>query len=151
METGVAAVGAEAAAGYNVITPAAAPAVSKHEAALDALKNSLHEKGLRGIIGLSRRFRAMDHDGNNQLDLHEFTRALAEFRDISEMQIEALFRWFDKDNSGAISLNEFLVGIRGELSEARQQLVKLAFDVLDHDGSGKIGQCPCRRAFYPFA
>ena len=37
---------------------------SKHQSALDALKNSQQDKDLREIIGLSRRFREMDHDGN---------------------------------------------------------------------------------------
>ena len=35
----------------------------------------------------------------------------------------ALFNHFDEDKSGSISYDEFLIGVRGELNERREQLV----------------------------
>jgi len=37
-----------------------------------------------------------------------------------------------------VDVTEFLVGIRGELNERRKNLVRMAFDILDSDGSGFI-------------
>ena len=47
----------------------------------------------------------------------------------SLVQTAAVFTHFDKDKSGAISFEEFLAGVRGELSERRKQLVLMAFEV----------------------
>jgi hypothetical protein len=44
----------------------------------------------------------------------------------------------DKDDSGSITYDEFLVGIRGVLNARRRELVHMAFDVIDKDGSGII-------------
>jgi len=35
-----------------------------------------------------------------------------------------LFRYFDKNNDGAVSISEFIAGIRGELNAARAAVVK---------------------------
>jgi Ca2+-binding EF-hand superfamily protein len=39
--------------------------------------------------------------------------------------------------SGQVSFDEFLVGIRGVMNSRRKAIVKVAFDVLDKDESGK--------------
>jgi hypothetical protein len=44
-------------------------------------------------------------------------------------QTKLVFDFFDKDKSGSINFDEFLVGIRGKLNERRRQLVLLAFEV----------------------
>lgn len=52
-----------------------------------------------------------------------------------------LFKFFlcaDRDDSGAISYNEFLVGVRGVLNKRRKDIVRLAFDTADKDHSGVI-------------
>jgi Ca2+-binding EF-hand superfamily protein len=40
--------------------------------------------------------------------------------DLSKKAIKHLFRFFDKDDSGTITLNEFLVGVRGVLNPRRK-------------------------------
>jgi len=44
----------------------------------------------------------------------------------------------DRDRNGFVDVTEFLVGIRGDLNERRRKLVRMAFDILDTDGSGFI-------------
>ena len=44
-------------------------------------------------------------------------------------------KW-DEDCSGNLNFDEFLKGVRGELSEARQATVDAAFAKFDVDGSG---------------
>jgi hypothetical protein len=44
----------------------------------------------------------------------------------------------DKDDSGSITYDEFLVGIRGVLNKRRRELVHMAFAIIDKDGSGIV-------------
>lgn len=69
--------------------------------------------GHRGIAGLGRKFRIIDDDGNRQLSLSEFTKAIHEHAlNLSETEIEELFRFIDTDGSGGINFDEFLLAIR---------------------------------------
>jgi Ca2+-binding EF-hand superfamily protein len=45
-------------------------------------------------------------------------------------------KFYDVDGDGHISYDEFLSGLRDELSERRLNMVKKAFARLDRDGSG---------------
>ena len=107
---------------------------------LDSLRLQLKQRGAGGVIGLAKKFKIMDDNGNGTLDMNEFKKAMKECKisDISDKAMAHLFRYFDKDDSGSINYDEFLVGIRGVLSPRRLELVNLAFTVLDKDGSGLV-------------
>ena len=47
------------------------PASAGIQAIIDRLRDRLNERGAHGVIGLSRRFRIMDDDGNKQLSFDE--------------------------------------------------------------------------------
>ena len=47
-------------------------------------------------------------------------------------------KFYDIDGDGNVSYEEFLSGMREELSERRVNMVKKAFKMLDKDSSGKI-------------
>lgn len=47
-------------------------------------------------------------------------------------------KFYDIDADGNISYEEFLSGMREELSDRRLNMVKKAFIMLDKDGSGKV-------------
>jgi hypothetical protein len=47
-------------------------------------------------------------------------------------------KYYDVDGDGNISYDEFLSGLKDELSERRVNMVKKAFMMLDKDGSGKV-------------
>jgi len=47
-------------------------------------------------------------------------------------------KYYDVDGDGSISYDEFLSGMKDELTERRLAMVKKAFAMLDRDGSGKI-------------
>lgn len=53
-------------------------------------------------------------------------------------EVDAIFTFFDRDNSGLISFDEFLRGLRSPMSEKRQELVNLAFNVVDKTGDGQV-------------
>ncbi|XP_012526756.1 calcyphosin-like protein isoform X2 [Monomorium pharaonis] len=70
-------------------------------------------RGANGILGLGRVFRRIDEDGNNKLSFEEVKRSLEESElELSEDEINEIFKKFDVNDDGSISVDEFLVGIR---------------------------------------
>jgi Ca2+-binding EF-hand superfamily protein len=47
-------------------------------------------------------------------------------------------KFYDADGDGNITYDEFISGLRDELSERRLVMVKKAFAMLDKDGSGEL-------------
>eukprot|EP00344_Euplotes_crassus_P011494 CAMPEP_0197004752 /NCGR_PEP_ID=MMETSP1380-20130617/25518_1 /TAXON_ID=5936 /ORGANISM="Euplotes crassus, Strain CT5" /LENGTH=282 /DNA_ID=CAMNT_0042423655 /DNA_START=65 /DNA_END=913 /DNA_ORIENTATION=- len=100
---------------------------------------ALKSKGGIGIKSLGVLFRRFDDNGNRKLDISEFEEALAEcglFPKYTDLQ--ALMKFYDIDGDGNIGYEEFLRGLRDELSERRQKIVDKAFALMDQDGSGQI-------------
>jgi Ca2+-binding EF-hand superfamily protein len=119
--------------------PVLTPQLSSVDDLLEILRASLKAHGATGMIGLARKFRIIDDDNSNSIDLQEFTKAISEHAlGWTAAQIKAVFEKFDKDRSGKISLNEFVEGVRGQLNDRRKQIVLQAFQVLDSDKSGVI-------------
>ena len=106
---------------------------------LEKLKKLLISRGATGIIGLQRRFKIMDDDGTGHLNKAEFTAGMNECGlTLKDSEITLLFNLFDKDKSETVSFDEVLIALRGEMTERRRKLVRMAFDILDTDHSGTI-------------
>ena len=54
------------------------------------------------------------------------------------MELQALMKYYDIDGDGSVSYEEFLRGLRDELTERRQRMVNKAFAIMDKDGSGQL-------------
>ena len=81
----------------------------------------------------------MDDDNDKEISYSEFSKALRDFKiTLTEEEARAIFRDFDSDNSGKVSIDEFIRGVRGEMNDFRVNLVKQAFSVLDRDGDGVL-------------
>jgi len=66
------------------------------------LKAELAARGARGFIGLQRKFRVMDDDGNKALSLAEFKKGMQETNmGLSDPDLRRLFDYFDVDHSGS--------------------------------------------------
>ena len=57
---------------------------------------------------------------------------------MNQREVDDCFLYFDRDKNGFIDVDEFLIGIRGDLNDRRRALVRLAFNVLDKDKSGVV-------------
>lgn len=57
---------------------------------------------------------------------------------LSEESLQALFRNFDADCSGYISFDEFLYGVRPEMSDKRKALVLMVFKQMDINNDGAL-------------
>ena len=132
--------------------PAAAPQPKgAREIAARALSNNaqnvvqkVREKiiergGSNGIRSVTRLFSIMDENGDKRLSKEELKYGLRDYGiELSPVELEQVFLYFDKYGKGYIDLSEFLMGIRGELSGRRKKFIKMAFDTLDTDRSGSI-------------
>ncbi|GMH40180.1 hypothetical protein BSKO_08084 [Bryopsis sp. KO-2023] len=105
--------------------------------AMTKLRLILKKRGCHGIITLGRKFKSMDDDGSGSLCYVEFTKAMKEMG-FDEGELQALFRFFDRDCNGYISYDEFITGLRGDLNERRKKLVFLAYGVMDVTGDGRV-------------
>jgi len=104
---------------------------------MQKLRLALKKRGTHGIITLGRKFKSMDDDNSGSLDYMEFKKAMKEM-EFNEGETQALFRFFDRDCNGFLSYDEFITGLRGSLNERRQELVFMAFKVLDKSGDGIV-------------
>merc|ERR1719446_520884 len=95
--------------------------------------------GSSGIHSLGRIFRLMDTDDNRRLSKEELKIGLEHYGlYMSDDEIDELMKTIDKDKSGQMNVTEFLVAIRGTINQRRQQMIDMAFKVLDKNGSGTI-------------
>jgi Ca2+-binding EF-hand superfamily protein len=99
----------------------------------------LKARGANGIRGLGIVFRKMDSTRCGKLDRYEFMWGLKENgHTLSPSEFERVFKFFDKNNDGKISYDEFLSGLRGDLNKRRRGMVDLAYNKLDADGNGIV-------------
>ena len=105
---------------------------------LDLVKSTMRARGAREFRGIARRFRIFA-DGDGYIDRAEFADGLQEMGlDLSSDHIDGLLAFFDKNGDGKISLDEFLVGIRGQLNTKRQASVDKAFLTFDKTCDGVV-------------
>ena len=52
------------------------------------------------------------------------------------MDLQALMKYYDLNQDGNITYEEFLNGLRDELTERRKAMVDKAWAIMDKDGSG---------------
>lgn len=110
----------------------------------------LHEAGKilgsRSWIGLSRALRLAAPSGG--LTPESFSGVLREFGlGVSDKELQLLFKSFDSDGNGRISYREFMNELRGSLTGDRLNLVKRAFDAIDHGNTGKVALDDLCRAY----
>jgi hypothetical protein len=76
-------------------------------------RNELAKRGPMGFRSLSLFFRQIDENGSKTLSLEELQQGIQDHNiDMGREEANELFVLFDHDQSGTISLNEFLQSIR---------------------------------------
>jgi len=104
------------------------------------LKEELVNAGGKGYHALQRKFRILDDDSSNNISFSEFKKGLNELNMSSLILSEqrALFEYFDQNENGSIDFEEFIRGVRDDLSPVREKLARDAFRRLDADDSGTV-------------
>jgi Ca2+-binding EF-hand superfamily protein len=62
-------------------------------------------------------------------------------------QVVLAFRIFDRDGSGAISYEEFLRTVRGEMNAKRAAIARRCFSIMDKDNSGQLDINDIRQSY----
>jgi Ca2+-binding EF-hand superfamily protein len=97
-------------------------------AVLEKIRTVLREKGIYGVRALVSMFRRFDTNKDSKLDRHEVQWVLKQNgQNFSPSEFERVFKFFDRNNDGSISINEFITGIRGEMNAARAAVVEDAW------------------------
>ena len=94
--------------------------------------------GANGIRTLTAILRRMDKDGSFSLDRGEINQGMlvygVELDDTEGGDLDKIMKYFDRDGSGKVSVEEFMRGVRGTMHKRRIKLVKQAFSLLDYTG-----------------
>jgi len=110
----------------------------KGAGAIERIKSCLKSRG-EGIHGLTRTLRIMDTGHEKCLDRSGVLNGFKTLGlKLTSHDIEDIFSYFDRDKNGVIDIDEFLIGLRGELNTRRSSLVMLAFNQLDRTQDGAI-------------
>ena len=113
--------------------------VNKIEDLVGHLRYILFQRVPRGLMALKRTFMLLDENSDKKISFAEFEKMFKRYRfNLSEIEVNNLFNYFDKDKSGFIDYSEFLNGITGELNEFRKNILKQVFDKLDKNETGFI-------------
>ncbi len=119
--------------------PVAAPARYDGAQMINDIKETLKKRGAMAIRGIGRVFRILDDNRNRQLDTHELMWGLKDFDiHLSEEQVATLIKHFDRDGTGTLDFDEFLVALRGDLNENRKGYIRQAYNKLDINGDGQV-------------
>ena len=107
---------------------------------IDKIRKKIIERGgTNGFRSMTRLLSIMDNNGDKTLSKDELKYGLRDYGiDLTMNELEQVFLYFDRDHSGTISIDEFLIGLKGDMNLRRKQIVRMAFDILDTDRSGII-------------
>lgn len=106
---------------------------------LEKIRSVLRSKGIYGIRELVALFRKFDSNSDSKLDRHEIQWVLKQNgQNLTPSEFERIFKFFDKNGDGFISISEFVRGVRGELEGARAACVNDVWKRI-----APKGQLPC--------
>lgn len=78
-----------------------------------------------------RTFRIMDDDGNKKIDFKEFKKGLRDYGvDIEPDEVQEMYNAFDRDHSGTIDFDEFLLNLRVSILNERILMYFVFFVIL---------------------
>ena len=81
----------------------------------------------------------LDENSDKKISFADFEKMFKRYRfNLSQIEINNLFNFFDKDKSGFIDYSEFLKEITGTLSDFRIEILKKVFQKLDKNEQGFI-------------
>jgi calcyphosin len=108
-------------------------------AIMERVREALKARGTYGIRALGKAFRILDDRGDGKLDREDFKWGLFDYGvRLSDEEFDLLLDEVDTSGDGMVSFDEFLVAVRGPLSERRLAVIDEAYDKLDRDGSGTV-------------
>ena len=113
--------------------------VNKIEDLIGHLRYIILQRGPRGLMALKRTFMLLDENSDKKISFADFEKMFKRYRfNLSQVEINNLFNYFDEDKSGFIDYSLFLTKVQGELNEFRKNILKQVFQKLDKNETGFI-------------
>ena len=104
---------------------------------LDSLSSGVNITSSLHVI--TKEFKIMDVDGSRFLTRSEFYSGIKNvFVDITQIELDNLFAYFDKTNSDQVSIPEMMLKFKLSGSTKRYETIRRVFDVINTDKSGHI-------------
>ena len=86
------------------------------------VKAKVLQRSSGGIKGIARIFKAMDDNGNRQLDVDDFRWGFIDYGfNLTQEEAQQLLTYFDRDGNGTVSYDEFLRAMKVSSFELGQQ------------------------------
>jgi len=118
------------------------------EAALNILKDTIKQRGSRGILGMRRCFMIYDEGNSRILTFDNFYKYITSFLiPLSRNQADSLFKLYDRQNTGEINYDSLVNEIIGKFGESRRHMVNNAFNKLDVGRKGVLNMNIIRNGF----
>jgi hypothetical protein len=94
------------------------------------------ENGTYGLMELGNYIRALNTNNTNCIPSDQFKKVLQDFGlNLTQVELDALCKYFDKNGDKQIYFNEFLFSLRNSLSIQRKFLIEKAFNSMSSNGS----------------
>jgi Ca2+-binding EF-hand superfamily protein len=105
----------------------------------DVRKTLSKRYGTNAVAAMRSAFAVADSNKGGDLSQDELFNYLQKLGvRLSYPETCAVFKCFDLDRSGGVSMGEFMSVVRGPMNRAREALVKRVFGMLDTNGDGRL-------------
>jgi len=105
----------------------------------DEIKRKILGRGIRGLLGMIKSLRILDHDKLKNMPVNAFIKALNDYRlDIDEDIIKSTLQSYKLINNGRVEYEGFLKLIKGEMSKLRRNLVVSAYERVNAERKGYV-------------
>ena len=123
---------------------------NKIEDNLVHLRSIMIQRGYTGIMSMRRTFMLMDKNSTKKISFDEFDKLFKIYRyELSDIEINNLFNYFDKEGKGYIQYEELLKELCGKINKFRIDILRQVFDKLDQNEKGFITVGTIRHEYNP--
>ena len=105
------------------------------QASLQYLASQMDEKDIESLI---KEFNKLDADGDGEISIEEFRKAISVVNKKSPEEIEAVFKEIDTDKSGSINYTEFIAATMNQSVYLKEEKLYQAFKMFDKNNDGFI-------------
>lgn len=91
-------------------------------------------------------FESFDTNGDGRLSFEEIKQGLLLLETGLQISPEEIMKNCDLDKNGFVDYSEFLAGVASTNLEITKKKLKIAFDAMDTDGSGKLSKAEIKQA-----
>ena len=106
---------------------------------LTKLKNIFYNKGSQFIFSFLRRLSLYDFNHSGMISLENFLFISSSLNiNIPYEELQTIFNFFDKENTGLINYNDLILTILGQINPNRESAIKKIYEKFKKDDNGNV-------------